>query len=266
MKRSASPDSSSSDDDPYDNLTKPSAVISDPRKVELFYFKPECIPDNFSAVLYGQRRSGKTTWLTWFLYCLRGKVDHVVCFSGTNFTGHYQQFMNPDFCYDEYNEDILAAVLNIQANTPPNKRKRVLVILDDVLDQIDVIRKSRALRTLFTMGRHYGIAIVVTTQHATAIPPSWRRNVDFAVIFYQMSCDNMDIFKNEYGGLVSKNQFDAILRASCDEYRALVVRPCTRSKDIRDVYQLTEAMPHKKFWIGKKKADSSGTLKISEVE
>ena len=117
---SESESESGSDDekDPYASLKRPADAVGDVRKLELLYFKPECVPDAFSAILYGQRRTGKTTWLTWFLYCMQGKIDHVVCFSSTNFTGHYSQYMNPDLCYDEYNEDVLQKVLDIQAATP----------------------------------------------------------------------------------------------------------------------------------------------------
>jgi len=246
--------------DPYASLKRPADTVGDVRKLELLYFKPECVPDSFSAILYGQRRTGKTTWLTWFLYCMQGKVDHVVCFSSTNFTGHYGQYMNPDLCYDSFNEDVLQKVLDIQAATPAGQRKRVLVILDDVLDQESELRKSTSLKALFTMGRHYGISVVVTTQYAKCIPVGWRRNVDFACVFYTFSRDMCDIYHKEYGMLLNKNQFFSIMASACVGFRALLIRPCTRSSNIRDVYQLTEAMPHRAFHIGKKKKEDADDL------
>ena len=30
---------------------------------EFLWFEPESVPKNFACVVYGQRRSGKTTWL-----------------------------------------------------------------------------------------------------------------------------------------------------------------------------------------------------------
>jgi len=249
----SSSDSESEGEDPYTKLKRPSEVVEDIRKIELLYFKPECVPDSFSAILYGQRRTGKTTWLTWFLYCMQGRIDHVVCFSSTNFTGHYAQYMNPDMCYGSFNEDVLQAVLDIQAKTPAGQRKRVLVILDDVLDQESELRKSSALKSLFTLGRHFHISVIVTTQYAKCIPTAWRRNVDFACIFYTFSRDMCDIYYKEYGMLLNRTQFFGILSSACSGFRALLIRPCTRSCNIREVYQLTEAMPHRGFYIGKKK-------------
>jgi hypothetical protein len=47
--------------------------------------------------------------------------------------------------------------------------------------------------------------------------------------------------------------FFSIMASACVGFRALLIRPCTRSSNIRDVYQLTEAMPHRAFHIGRKK-------------
>ena len=241
-----------SPDHPFSGLKSPAECTSDIRRIDLFYFKPECVPDSFSAILYGQRRAGKTTWLTWLLYCMQGKIDHTVCFSSTNFTGHYAQYMNPKLCYQEYNEEVLQKVLDIQASTPAASRQRVLVILDDVLDQEKELRRSSALKALFTMGRHYSISVIVTAQYAKCIPVGWRRNVDFACIFYTFCRDLCEIYHKEYGMLLNRTQFFGVMQSACVGFRALVIRPCTRSTDIRDVYQLTEAMPHRHFTIGKK--------------
>lgn len=239
------------EDDTFENIPDPKEVeCKNVREIKLLYFQPESVPSDFSAILYGQRRTGKTTWLTWFLYTQQGKFDHVVCFSATNFSGHYAQHMNPKLCYNTYDEEVLEKVLEIQKNTPKSERARVLVILDDVIDQEGLLRRSRALKALFSMGRHYSVSVVVCTQYAKCIPTSWRRNVDFACIFYTFSRDMSDIYYREYGMLLSRCQFNSVLTSATKDYRALVVRPCTQSQEIRDVFQLTLAMPHRSFTIG----------------
>ena len=102
------------------------------------------------------------------------------------------------------------------------------------------------------MGRHYNISVIMCTQYAKSIPTSWRRNVDFAVIFYTFSADMADIYYKEYGALLSRSQFMTILSQCTTEHQALVVRPCTKSRNMQDFYQLTNAdkdVP--KFYIGK---------------
>lgn len=223
---------------------------------EFLWFEPESVPSNFACILYGQRRSGKTTWLKYFLWAHQSSFDRVVCFSSTQFKGEFAQFMNPNLCFPAYDEAALMAILDAQAATPEKERERVLVILDDVLDQEQKFRKrgDNALVKVYTMGRHYGISCIMCTQYAKAIPTSWRRNVDFALIFYTFSSDMADIYYKEYGALLSRSQFFSILAQTTKDHTGLVVRPCTKSRVIQDYYQITQA-PHPKdipkFYIGK---------------
>ena len=224
----------------------------------LLWFEPESVPKNFAAVIYGQRRTGKTTWLRWLLHQYQHDYDRVVCFSSTNFKGEFQKIMNPNLCFPHYDEDTLQAILDNQKTTPEEKRERILVILDDVLDSESQFRKrgKNALVTCYSMGRHYNISVIMCTQYAKSIPTSWRRNVDFAVIFYTFSADMADIYYKEYGALLGRSQFMSILQQCTTEHQALVVRPCTKSRNMQDFYQLTvadETIP--KFYIGKPPAE-----------
>ena len=222
---------------------------------KFLWFEPESVPDNFACVLYGQRRSGKTSWLMYFLWSQQAKFDRVVCYSSTNFKGEFQKYMNPNLCFPTYDEASLHAILEAQAATPEDKREKVLIILDDVLDQENQFRKrgNNALVRVYTMGRHYNISCIMCTQYAKSIPTSWRRNVDFAIIFYTFSSDMADIYYKEYGALLSRSQFYSILQQTTKEHMALCVRPCTKSRVIQDYYQITLA-PHPKdlpkFYIG----------------
>ena len=220
----------------------------------LLYFEPESVPSNFAAVIYGQRRTGKTTWLKWLLYQYQYDYDRVICFSSTNFKGEFQKFMNPKLCFPHYDEATLQVILDQQAAAPEVEREKLLIILDDVLDSENQFRKrgKNALVTCYSMGRHYNISVIMCTQYAKSIPTSWRRNVDFAVIFYTFSADMADIYYKEYGALLSRSQFMTILSQCTTEHQALVVRPCTKSRNMQDFYQLTNAdkdVP--KFYIGK---------------
>lgn len=220
----------------------------------LLWFEPENVPKHFAAVLYGQRRSGKTTWLKWFLWAKQHDYDRVVCFSSTNFKGEFQEYMNHKLCFNGYDPYALQGVLDVQAKTPKDKRENVLVILDDVLDSEQLFRRrgKNPLVTAYTMGRHYGISVLMCTQYAKCIPTSWRRNCDFALIFYTFSKDMAEIYYKEYGSMLSRTQFMSILEQCTTDHRALVVRPCTKSRNIQVFYQLTQApVDTHKFYIGK---------------
>lgn len=225
-----------------------------PACTRLLWFQPETVPQHFAAILYGQRRSGKTTWLKWFLWTQQHNYDRVVCFSSTNFKGDFQEFMNHKLCFNSYDASALQTILNVQADTPKEKRENILLILDDVLDSEQLFRKrgKNPLVTAYTMGRHYSVSVIMCTQYAKCIPTSWRRNVDFAVIFYTFSADMAEVYYREYGAMLSRSQFMTILEQCTNDHRALVVRPCTKSRNIQCFYQLTQAPETTpKFFIGK---------------
>lgn len=229
-------------------------ISKDGKELKLLWFEPESVPDNFAAVIYGQRRSGKTTWLLWFLWCKSNNFDRVVCYSSTNFKGEFQKYMNPNLCFDRYDEASLQAVLDQQAKVPPEQREKILVILDDVLDSESQFRRrgNNPLVTCYSMGRHYNISVIMCTQYAKSIPTSWRRNVDFACIFYTFSQDMAEIYYREYGALLSRSQFYSILEQVTQGHQCLIVRPCTKSRNMCDYYQMSLADPEvKPFYIGK---------------
>jgi hypothetical protein len=57
--------------------------------------------------------------------------------------------------------------------------------------------------------------------------------------------------------MLSKNQFFDIMRSACRDHRALIVRPCTQSDNIRQVYQLSKAPTHRDFLIGEKPGEKT---------
>ena len=63
----------------------------------------------------------------------------------------------------------------------------MFILLDDVLRDVNIIRYSKNLRTLFTDGRIFKLFTIVITQSAKGLPPTLRANCDCAVIFKQYS-------------------------------------------------------------------------------
>jgi len=220
---------------------------------DLEIFDPYTVPNNFSCVLYGARGSGKTSWITWFLYFRQHTFSNVYVFSSTAFTGHYQQFLPPHHVFAEYREDVLEMIIDYKK---AHADEYVLVILDDVLDSIRDIRKSKALYTVFTMGRHLNIAVMVASQYALALIPAFRRNVDVAVVFGSQSVDTFDQLYREYGMHLSRPEFQALCQRYCSTsyFSCLIVLPTVRSHSIQDVYKFSIANQHdlRPFFIGKK--------------
>jgi len=227
-------------------------VVADPWD-DLEVFDPYSVPPNFSCVAYGSRGSGKTSWMTWFMYFKQHTYSNVYVFSSTAFTGHYQKFLPAHHVFPEYREDVLQMIIDYKKL---NTEQYVLVILDDVLDAIRDIRKSRALYTVFTMGRHLNIAVMVASQYALALIPAFRRNVDVAVIFGSHSIDTFDQLYREYGMNLSRPEFQALCERYCSTtyFSCLIVLPTVRSHRVQDVYKFSIANQRdiRPFFIGKK--------------
>ena len=67
-----------------------------------------------------------------------------------------------------------------------------------------------------------------------------------------------DIYYKEYGALLARSQFMSILSQCTNDHQALVVQPCTKSRNMQDFYQLTTAKTDiPKFYIGKPPAEEA---------
>ena len=201
------------------------------------YVPTDCEP-NSSVIIYGRRRSGKTTWVKWFMYWNRYKYDDVYVFSTTSFTGHYQTFVPDHHVFPVFREDIVQMIIDYQKE---DSSRTFMVILDDVLDHMADIRKSTALTALFASGRHLNIAVIVCTQYPKALPPVFRQNVDVAVIFGSGSEDLHDMFHKSYGHALTKRMFAYMMEYHTADHGALIALPCTPSKNPLDVFRRSKA-------------------------
>ena len=123
-------------------------------------------------------------------------------------------------------------------------KRPICIILDDVLDTIKDLRRSVALNTVFSMGRHLNMAVIVCTQYPTALPPSFRMNVDLAVIFNTHSFKVRDIVFRDYAHNLPSWKFYGALDYFTRNFQCLCVMPCTQSNDLRDLFFVSKAEDH----------------------
>jgi hypothetical protein len=199
-------------------------------------------------------------------------------FSSTAFNGHYQDFCPEYHVFPRFREDVLQLIIDNQkemmgvechggTSCPGDgtfhKRNRerserefvdkrpICVILDDVLDSIKDLRRSVALNTVFSMGRHLNMAVIVCTQYPTALPPSFRMNVDLAVIFNTHSFKVRDIVFRDYAHNLPSWKFYGALDFFTKEFKCFCVMPCTQSNDPKDLFFISKAEEHGPFYIGR---------------
>lgn len=188
-------------------------AVPDDSKIRLPVFNPESIgPDN-SIIFYGKRRTGKSHLIRYLLSIVGGQYCFIWVFSKTAFSGFYQNILGEGgsgFVYQDFDPTVLEQVLNRgsykkycdECGAPESH----LVILDDIIN--DKFWFSDTVKRLFTFGRHYNIAVWLTTQHPTAVHPSARGNADLVFVFRLWNRKHFQLIKNEYvqprGGQVSR--------------------------------------------------------------
>lgn len=155
-------------------------------------------PENFFAIIYGIRRSGKSTVLKKILFDMRERFQnhYVYLFSSTAKVDPEQYTYYPKGCKFsqlENLDDELGEIISQQADkldVPKEKREKaleenkILIILDDCVNE-DSIRRSPSLNNLAVSGRHLNFSVFVLSQSicgSASVPPIIRTNSDFIIL------------------------------------------------------------------------------------
>jgi hypothetical protein len=144
--------------------------------------------DDFTTVLIGRRRSGKTWASRWLMYHMRHRFPYGIVITGTRLNNFWSQYVPEEFIFDI--EDISATLdavfarqTYILAHPKLGIDPRMFIILDDVMGDAHRTRHGKELARIFTDGRHMQVFLLVTLQDAKGIPPSLRENTDLCLLF-----------------------------------------------------------------------------------
>jgi hypothetical protein len=216
---------------------------------QLAFFDLQCVTPDASIIQYGKRGVGKTTLFTCLAYYNRYKWDEMYAFTKSYFNGAYQAFLPAHRVFPGVNAEVLRLLLD--RNKGPG-RKRVCIVLDDIISSdARELRHSKELVELFSMGRHYGISIVVNTQYPKALPPTFRDNADYAVVFITFSRPTLDMLWKQYGLFMDYLTFRAMVEKYTQNNGAVVCCPQRNSTAVQDMFNYVRATPHGAFRIPK---------------
>jgi hypothetical protein len=208
----------------------------------------------------GKRRSGKTnlTRDQCFHYFYRkAKYPNVLLFSPTaSFNGDYD-FVPERFRYEGFRADIVAGLMERQKamiKSDPKAKIDTLLIIDDIIkaDGTDKAALSK-LTHLFTVARHYRIAIVANLQYmkAAEFNPTMRDNLDFLFVFSQSNHDTKLEVVKQWLGVGDKLDGLAVLEQTAQQYRTLVVDNTSKSSRLDELCFWYQAEPlRRKFVLG----------------
>ena len=139
----------------------------------------------FTSIHYGQQRSGKTTVIMQIVKEIQKYIDKIYIFTTTfdNQDDFKRELkLTDDSIYNGFDDPdtelIIKKVMAMQRKT--KAKKRILFVMDDILDSKSSVHSSKLINSLFANFRHYNINIIISTQHLTDLSPTSRRNCTYA--------------------------------------------------------------------------------------
>ena len=188
-------------------------------------------------ILCGKTNSGKSVLLKHMLQKEKHKFHKIFVISPTEqVLKFYSDIVPPNQIIHEYSDEWITDLLKKLTAHKKNDDKKfnVLLILDDVGADA---HNSKALNKVFTMGRHLGISIIITSQFINQLPLTSRTNASF-VCCSQMNKASIDILVDEYlMGPIEKKDFIKMYHDSTRDFNFFVIC-CNSVKDNEDLDQL----------------------------
>jgi predicted acetyltransferase len=127
--------------------------------------------DDFVVAVFGRRRLGKTFGARNLVYKMKNRFPLVIVVTNTKLNGFWKKYVPEDFIWtvpdmDGVFEKLYARQTFILTHPELKIDPRVLLILDDVLEDQMILQYSKYLKASFTDGRHYKISILILLQYA----------------------------------------------------------------------------------------------------
>ena len=162
---------------PEDERTSEVDNSGDPETISEFAGR---IKVPFSMSIASKRNTGKTLLVSVLIRELLElkAVDMVLVMSQTQHVNDDYKFL-PARLRQSFSEEVIKKLLETQGKVPKKERDQVLLVLDDVLSDREA-EKSRFIKRLYTLGRHYDISIVLISQTSNvALTPAIKQNSDW---------------------------------------------------------------------------------------
>lgn len=155
------------------------------KKMDMSLIRPD-----YTCMVYGKRRSGKTNFIRFFMRNFRAFYPEVYVFTETKVDMEYQPYVPEQYIFEGYNEEVVQALIDRQKRRQAALRRKgvndeniyILIILDDCITS-DTLKYSETARRIFFNGRHLYIGICINSQHHKAIGPNIRSNTDMVAVF-----------------------------------------------------------------------------------
>ena len=216
-------------------------------------FNPKTIKESRILFLLGKRHTGKSVLMKDLLYHMP-RPDYVLAMAPTEDTlNMFREFLPESCIFDHFSQEKLERTVSLQRELVSRGKKRtVLILLDDCLYQKGVL-KSTAMRHIFFNGRHDHISLMCAAQYMMEVDVSLRTNIDYVFTMRENILTNRQkLYKYYFGQFPKFDDFDKVMTACTQDYRALVLDGTVSSTNATDCvlwYKATTQIPEFKLCL-----------------
>jgi hypothetical protein len=191
----------------------------------------------FRSVIVAPSGTGKTVLLTNLItevYPVKKIFERYYIFShSVNLDDAWQPvrraFRDADldpnqYMFDEFSNDHLEEILDTQRKVIEHQKGKkdsrlfsICIVLDDLLDDHQALRGSKALEMLFIRGRHLQVSCLCSVQKYRAVAPVLRINSSDDIVFKIRNKMDLDAILEEFSALAPKKSIEAVYRAAVDQ-------------------------------------------------
>jgi len=198
----------------------------------------------FFLIIAGKPGSGKSHLIKFIMMInhpnySNDPFEYGIVFTKTKFNGNYDDYIPDKLVHCMYNEQILANLLKMQADT--QGAHRAFLILDDCLEERAF--RSQLFTDLCTQFRHYNISFILSTQYIYKVPPTLRECSTGAIMFRQTTDASMDALWRSFGQWFGKCQdFKQYLLENTGDHKFIFFQPETSHEEtIDEVYKVMKS-------------------------
>jgi hypothetical protein len=119
------------------------------------------------------------------------------------------------------------------------------IIFDDLSSDKSVMG-SKALKELFSQGRHNEITTIVLCQYFMDLPKSLRTNIDYVILLADKSPANRKSIREQFVSCVKPAQFDRIYSQCTEDFGALVLNNKSKTNEPSDFFSFFR-IPEREF-------------------
>jgi hypothetical protein len=236
----------------------------DDQPITIIQFDLSKILNDSVIFTIGKRRSGKSWLLREIMYMLsKRNMPYGTIYSGTEHCNpFFKNFFPKLFIKKEFTEKDLNDIIENQRLMVRKVARKMgiddgrciennmLLVMDDMMSDEDIWRKSKSFKKIFTEGRHYNILFMMSLQYVLGIPPALRENIDYVFLFATDGNNLKKIWENYAGVIPTYKLFKHIFMECTRDHKCMVIDKTSTSSRLEDKVFYYKAKDPGKFKFG----------------